>query len=906
MADHAGGALLGREDETAEFEEFLQSDDRVLLYWGVAGQGKSTLVEHLAARCPKDGYVVDLEYTAGRRIPSSHSADAARELLDELADVLGGWCGTGTPTYRRAADRADADEQALLTRNITLKASVIARGGSSIVDSPVSLSAGSITEPLANLRALNRSKLVRALCDDLRKADLSGQVLFVDTTERLHYLDEVAHFEAGGGARGTDGIGHWFANRFVPHLLTSAKGLRLVLAGREEVPMKPGIRCRRRELRNWSPTDSDAYLASRGQAAAGFQQAVYRLCKGHPGWTSMLSDTAAILDWSEIDLFELERTARDRPAEEWLPHVFLSRIPEHRRAVVVAAATLRSVVKEAIAAVLADALQGDDWFESLTAYSFVQLRRAHRQRSSWHFHPMVRGAILSHLEGQEPLRLLEWHGRAAAYFSRSGDLEDELYHRFCSGDTSKDGEWHRLFQAANLACDYDSGLRVIELVTAHEVRQGLLRTMPGLVSHALTLRSDISLHQGRLDDAVADAEEALRIAREEDLGREEAKALLLLGTVSQRRSELTRAKELLRQAFDICLTTGDTQNGANCQLHLGSVAARQADYVTASECFSVAAKLYEQLGDVLGEANVHWEHGSALRRVGRLGESREALRQAVSKYRGLGFRLGVANALREEGGIYLREGRAEEGRNALHEALSLYREIGDRLGEAASRAELSFLELTEGDADAAHGSLRDAAALYSSIGNELGVADTNLLSAQVLAHQGALDEALAHVTRAATAYGHLESRLGQANCLLLSGVFMLMKGAAAEANVSLARAVRAFREIGNAQGERLALGERSRAALLEQDGGLAVRLARRALHVSSFMGSKAAVAESMMALGAAELAQGRTKEAVRLFAAGRDLFDELGVEHQVQDAGHDRESGLLRLLVGDQVGDLRT
>ena len=108
---------------------------------------------------------------------------------------------------------ADADGQALLTRNISMKATVIARGGSSIVDSPVSMDTGSITEPLTNLRALNRSKLVRALCGDLWKADLSGRVLFVDTTERLYYLDEVAHFEAGGGARGADEIGHWFANR---------------------------------------------------------------------------------------------------------------------------------------------------------------------------------------------------------------------------------------------------------------------------------------------------------------------------------------------------------------------------------------------------------------------------------------------------------------------------------------------------------------------------------------------------------------------------------------------------------------------------------------------------------------------------------------------------------------------
>ncbi|MFG2228844.1 hypothetical protein ACGFNX_02310 [Streptomyces sp. NPDC048723] len=765
-----------------------------------------------------------------------------------------------------------------------MKATMIARGKGSIIDSPLSLDAGSVTEPLANLRALNRSKLVRALCDDLRTADLSGRVLFVDTTERLYYLDELAHFEAGGGARGADEIGHWFANRFVPHLLRASKGLKLVLAGREEVAMKPGVRCRRRVLRNWSSSDSDAYLASRGHVIDGFQQAVYRLCKGHPGWTSMLSDTAAILDWNEMDLFELERVARDRPAEEWLPRVFLSRIPEHRRAVVVAAATLRSVAKEAVTAVLAETPKDEQWFESLTAYSFVQLRRVYRQRSSWHIHPLVRGAILSHLGGQEPLRLKEWHGRAATYFSRAGDLEEELYHRFCSGDTSMEGEWHHLFRSANLACDYDSGLRVIELITVHEVREGLLRTRPGLVSHALTLRSDIALHQGRLDDAILEAHQALRIAREAECVREEAKALLILGCVAERRSELTKAKGLLGEAFDLCLASDDTQNGANSQLHLGAVAARQADYVKASECFGVAAKLFRATGDELGEGNVHWEHGTALRRVGRLAESREALRLAAGKYRALGFRLGVANALREEGGIYLREGRARKSRNALDEALGLYREIGDRLGEAACLTELSFLELSDGDPDAARGLLRNAAALYASIGNELGVADTTLLSAQVLVHQGVLDEALEHVNRASTAYGHLESRLGRANCLLLSGVIKQVTGALPEASVSLARAVHAFREIGNAQGERLALGERSRVAVLERDADLAVRLARRAVKVSSFMGSKAAMAESMVALGTAELAKGRAREAMQAFGAGRRLFDELGIARQAQEA----------------------
>jgi hypothetical protein len=139
------------------------------------------------------------------------------------------------------------------------------------------------------------------------------------------------------------------------------------------------------------------------------------------------------------------------------------------------------------------------------------------------------------------------------------------------------------------------------------------------------------------------------------------------------------------------------------------------------------------------------------------------------------------------------------------------------------------------------------------------------------------------VKRASAVYRNLESPLGMANCFLFFGVIMQRNGTLSEANVSLARAIRAFREIGNAQGERLALGERSRVAVLERDGDLAVRLARRALKVSSSMGSKAAMAESMQALGVAELANGRTREAMRVFSAGRTLFKELGLDHQAQE-----------------------
>src|ERR1700733_88341 len=46
-------SLVGRTDEVRVFENFMKSENaqQVIAYWGVAGQGKSMLLRHLASMC---------------------------------------------------------------------------------------------------------------------------------------------------------------------------------------------------------------------------------------------------------------------------------------------------------------------------------------------------------------------------------------------------------------------------------------------------------------------------------------------------------------------------------------------------------------------------------------------------------------------------------------------------------------------------------------------------------------------------------------------------------------------------------------------------------------------------------------------------------------------------------------
>src|SRR5690606_27691086 len=83
--------------------------------------------------------------------------------------------------------------------------------------------------------------------------------------------------------------------------------------------------------------------------------------------------------------------------------------------------------------------------------------------------------------------------------------------------------------------------------------------------------SIVRRQQGRAGQALADAERALRIARELGSARDQSVALGIIGIVHRDRSDRIRAEAALAEAVAIATRTGDSLQLAFLYGHLGAL-----------------------------------------------------------------------------------------------------------------------------------------------------------------------------------------------------------------------------------------------------------------------------------------------------------------------------------------------
>jgi transcriptional regulator with GAF, ATPase, and Fis domain len=115
------------------------------------------------------------------------------------------------------------------------------------------------------------------------------------------------------------------------------------------------------------------------------------------------------------------------------------------------------------------------------------------------------------------------------------------------------------------------------LAVADEALEGLEPVDEAGRADLLCNRSLALLYRERLDEAASDASEALRLARQIHDGRLRTRAHWILAMIHQRRGDLYEAAASYRQAIDICTRTDDTGNMATLLLNLGTLLHRMGE-----------------------------------------------------------------------------------------------------------------------------------------------------------------------------------------------------------------------------------------------------------------------------------------------------------------------------------------
>ncbi|MFI6317837.1 tetratricopeptide repeat protein [Nonomuraea sp. NPDC050556] len=233
--------------------------------------------------------------------------------------------------------------------------------------------------------------------------------------------------------------------------------------------------------------------------------------------------------------------------------------------------------------------------------------------------------------------------------------------------------------------------------------------------HALIDLSEVSLRQGRPEEATSEARQALEICREIGDRLGEALALNRLGHVSWRRHDYAQAHERYARALELCREIGDPVGEAAGLDNLGTVCERQGAYEQAVEHHQQAMNLYRGIGSVHGESDARDNLALVYRRLGQYDLAREHHSRALDLYHELGYRSDEARARNGLGAVARAVGDPELAIEEHEAALTLAREVGNQPEQARAHEGLAHAHRALGRLDAARAQAELALDLYTHL-----------------------------------------------------------------------------------------------------------------------------------------------------------------------------------------------
>ncbi|TXS22182.1 tetratricopeptide repeat protein [Streptomyces sp. ms191] len=911
-----GNVLVDREEALAAFHRLCRDPrERLLFVYGMAGQGKTTLLSHLvdtiAPAHGLTGNLLDLEHLTDFEASTADGIAFAGRALDAVARCFEMHSGTVLKEYRRSRGIAADTVRNFLTSVPRLRLRQRASRNSSISNVSISWEGHSDGCRLALLRDNELSRMTEALLRGVvdHRGELppgARHVLCIDTSERLHFLDGSAADRADGG----NGVRHWLVSDVLANLLDAWPGLAVVLAGREPLTPPAGHRAKQVRLDAWREHHTHTYLSAHGITAPTAARSVHQLSGGLPLWANVLAEICATAGSPASDL--VLPTSAYEPDPMWTSRVLLSRLPEKRRRVVAAASVLRRIERDALVALLdvvdpahaalagraahvleaagdqggephADGLSGN-WFEDLCSYSFVHSQRTPSGGFEHRMHPLVRGAILSYLEREQTGLLRILHKAATRHHHARGNWMDALFHALSTGEDTAMATWKEQLDLALSRYDFSTSLRLVELVVSDDAGPATADRAQ-LMVEAHIAAGRIAFFQMRLDDAEISYRRARDMADERGDRVGAATALLHLAELSHRRLDVPKADEAVNDALILFEREHHVRGRAESLHRLGHLRLARMDIAGASQAAADSLVLFRAQGDALGQARALELLGHIRLGQADLAGAKEHIKNSLTLYDREEDLRGLASTLGLVADISLLQGFVAEATEAADRARSIYRQTGDAFREAGAVHIFGRVRLAAGDLLGAESDARVELSVHERTGNQLGQANALHLLGTVHLAAGRTDEAVQAALGARTRYEEVGNPLGAAHAVQLLGRVALGKCHEADAEPLFTQALDQYRRVGNPLGEADALYWR---AMCEERLGRpadAVADAEAAADIYARLGGNRGLGESASLAARLHLAASRSDRAELRLRQARKAFRLIG------DTEHERTAG---------------
>lgn len=294
-----------------------------------------------------------------------------------------------------------------------------------------------------------------------------------------------------------------------------------------------------------------------------------------------------------------------------------------------------------------------------------------------------------------------------------------------------------------------------------------------LLAHSLWARSRSHNRQGRPEEARADIDEGLRIARSIGHRIREGYLLAASGAVRAPPGGTDEAIRELELAHRIGVEESDDLLVGLALLVQGSIHESRGDLAACRVSFETSLSILRRIGHLRYQGVAHLNLGVINSHQGRFSAARQAFDEAQRISALLENQAAEAYVFTNLGGVALADGDVDEADRHFMHTLGLEKRVGNRLLRAIAIGGLGLTALARGFAREAEQKLSEAVAILREIGSQRHLATHLPFRAATLALLGRLDEARLDMKEARTTF----EALGDARSLrmleVLEGIIEL-------------------------------------------------------------------------------------------------------------------------------------
>lgn len=294
-----------------------------------------------------------------------------------------------------------------------------------------------------------------------------------------------------------------------------------------------------------------------------------------------------------------------------------------------------------------------------------------------------------------------------------------------------------------------------------------------------SLKTELDIQQGKLEEGERTLRRALELVMEEDSGRQ-ALLLLQLGRLLTRQNRHEEARTLFEQLLPVLKHSDQLSQAASCLFHLGNIALHQDRLEDAEELHQEALNLRNKEGNERQLGASLSALGATALAQGDYGTALERYTKAEPLLESLGDPGELSYALLGRGRVLNRLGEYTSATLPLARALELRQGLTDSVGESIARLWVAANRLDLGSLNEALSEARKAHFALSLGQGTVHLADVDQLLGRIQLRRQNFHQARTHLNAALALYHKLQQPSSALVCESLQLERALKEGEEAE------------------------------------------------------------------------------------------------------------------------------